>query len=112
MWWVNGRQGGGYSKLTIFESTRFKFDVHLLKLPTGSKVPWHLDPAPPGFEHHRANMELRKARRGGFTIFKRGAKFHIANRVYHFRPDTERHFVSEVHDGSILMFSIGWLRKI
>lgn len=109
--WQDGRQGGGYSKLTIWQSKRFKFDVYLLKLPLGSKVQWHTDPAPYGFEHHRINVELRSARRGGHTVFERSGKFQVAKRAYHFRPDKEQHFVSPVLDGSILMLSIGWLKN-
>lgn len=114
--WEHGRQGGGYRKLTIAFSKRFKFDLYILVVPTGSEVPPHNDPCPEGFEHHRVNVTLWKADIGGETKFVRfpgslQPSFDIAPRHYHFRPDEVMHFVDRVLLGNLWLLSFGWLRK-
>lgn len=57
MKWIEGRQKTGYSKIPIFESLRF--DLHLLKYPTGVGIPRHVDETP-GYKHYRINIASTK----------------------------------------------------
>lgn len=110
--WEHGRQGGGYSKFTILFSRTLNLDMYLLRLPMGSMVQHHVDPAPLGYEHHRVNITLRSAQKGGVTYFEMPNERPVrAPKHYHFRPDIVRHFVTPIMKGKILMLSIGWLRK-
>lgn len=115
MWlrWQKGRQESGYSKMLLARSSLLKFDVYLLKLPTGSSVPIHRD-AVEGFNHFRLNITLRFARDGGFTLVQPAAGMFYElkdKRAYMFRPDYQSHMVTEVRAGSVWLLSIGWLRK-
>lgn len=113
--WESGRQGGGYRKLTLISSKRFRFDCHIIVLPSGSKVRPHKDPSPEGFEHHRINITLRRPRWGGRTfIAQKGYNknlIHEARRAYKFRPDLQLHSVDECVSGSLWLLSFGWLKK-
>lgn len=112
--WEHGRQGGGYSKLMLAVSKRLRFDCYLIRLPTGSRVNWHNDPAPEGFEHHRINITLRRPRVSGLTLIYdlEGKRPRIEERqVYRFRPDVQRHRVTPIKEGELLLLSIGWLRR-
>ncbi len=117
--WEEGRQNGGYKKLTLAFSKRLKFDCYIIVLPKGASAPWHRDPSPEGFEHHRFNLTLRKPRLGGVTNIdyhvEQGStlspSYYTPGRWYTFRPDAYRHCVSEVIAGSLVLFSFGWLRK-
>ena len=112
--WQGGRQGGDYSKLLVAKSARLRFDLYVLRFPTGSQVKMHQDPAPEGFEHHRVNWTLRFARRGGLTLIECGdRKMRLEERrLYRFRPDTRKHLMPEVKEGEVLMVSFGWLKKV
>lgn len=70
MAWDKGRQGSGYFKKKLFESTLLRCDLYLLKIPAGVGVPEHTDPAPDGFNHWRLNIELGSMARTGQTIVK------------------------------------------
>ena len=106
MKWVEGRQGSGYYKLKIWESKLFKFDIYLLKYPTGSYIDKHLDPAPLHFDHHRLNIILKKPEKGG-TFALDGVE--QTGRIYKFRPDKQEHSLSRIETGSRYLLSIGWL---
>lgn len=118
MWfrWKDGRQGGGYSKFALCTSKHLKFDLYLLRLPTGTEVKPHIDPAPIGFEHHRINLTLRFAKKGGLTLIAKQAEEQCfryeAARLYRFRPDLNVHFLTQIKEGSMLILSLGWLKKI
>ena len=56
--WIEGRQGGGYAKLPIIVSERFKFDIYILRYPPNFALSKHNDPCPDGYEHHRINIRL------------------------------------------------------
>lgn len=118
--WEHGRQNGGYSKLKLIEFRRFRFDLYLLRFPEGAHVPFHRDPAPEGFEHHRVNITLRHADRGGLTLIARQPELgqletpkyrYEDRRWYRFRPDTHTHMMTSVRSGSVLLLSFGWITK-
>lgn len=106
--WKSGRQGGSYMKFLILSSERFKFDMYLLKYPTGSYISDHKDPVQEGFEHHRVNVVLNKNFKGGkFVIMGKSQE----GRIHKFRPDKFKHKVTLVKEGTRYVFSIGWLKK-
>ena len=107
--WEYGRQGSGYQKLMLASSKYFKFDMFIIRIPQGVRVPKHVDPALTGFANHRFNFTLKKPDVGG-TTFIQGVK--QVGRGYIFRPDIAEHEVSEVLDGELVLISIGWLTKI
>lgn len=114
--WEAGRQGGGYEKMKLFESRRFKFDLYLLRYREGSEVKPHTDPAKNGYKHFRLNLILKEAEEGGrflisppMLVEKVGLNF---RRLKLFRPDIQKHAVTQVLKGTRLVLSLGWLRKI
>jgi hypothetical protein len=117
--WEHGRQAGGYSKLLLARSALLKFDVYLIRMPTGSVVMPHRDPVKPGFEHHRVNITLCRAHRGGVTVIEGDDVVDLVHpimhpmydRAYHFRPDMREHAVTKITSGSLWLLSIGWLRR-
>jgi len=116
MKWKEGRQGDGYRVLTLFSSKRFKCDLHLVVVPSGSGVPWHLDPATDGYEHHRVNLTLQRPAAGGETWIDSPTAIsgieHQTKRLYRFRPDLARHVVTPVRAGKLALLSFGWLAKL
>jgi hypothetical protein len=109
--WRFGRQGGGYSVLTLFSSKRLRLDVHLIRMRQGDAVPWHIDPAPEGFKHFRFNFILRRPKLGGW-FEARGptdALLVRTSRAMLFRADTLEHRVTAIERGSRLVLSVGWL---
>jgi predicted 2-oxoglutarate/Fe(II)-dependent dioxygenase YbiX len=114
-----GRQNTGYSTLTLFSSKLFKCDAYILKYPTQSYIPEHIDSAPPGYIHNRINIEFPTNHLGGEYIenppenskYKGktksfgGFKF---NRIY---PSETKHSVALVTHGTRIVFSFGWLSK-
>lgn len=106
--WVGGRQGGRYFKFLIMTSGRFKFDMYLMKYPTGSFIDYHKDGAPEGLKHHRINFVLNKNFKGGKFIIKGKAQ---EGRIHKFRPDIYKHKVTKIKEGTRYVFSIGYLRK-
>lgn len=112
--WQEGRQGTGYlKKLLWFGPTPFStvwFDIHLLKFPVGSGIPWHVDRVNPGEKHYRLNVYLKGARRGGEFLSKKkpivnGGFFQL------FRPDINAHMVTKVEEGTRYVLSIGWVTE-
>ena len=113
--WEEGRQSGGYRKLTLAASKWLKFDCHLIVLPEGSEVPEHTDPAPGGYVHHRINITLTFAKRGGITWIRSLGDWDwplpMTDRIYRFKPSINPHGVMKVESGALRLLSIGWLRK-
>lgn len=113
--WDTGRQGGGYSKLLLAFSKHFRFDCYILLLPRWTTINQHVDPSPPGFEHHRVNITLWKPKFGGLTFVSKPNSKNLpyleARRAYHFRPDIQPHSVSCVFSPMLVLFSFGWLKK-
>jgi hypothetical protein len=111
--WVEGRKDSGYSKLKLLESKFLKFDMYILKFPTGSYVEPHHDKVE-GHEHHRLNVILNKKFTGGMFCIRREIRnfylFQEHNRIIKFRPDEQLHAVSQVLSGTRYVLSIGWLK--
>jgi hypothetical protein len=106
--WKEGRQGTGYKVLTLINSERFEFDLHVLKYETGTSIPKHKDPAKPGYEHHRLNIVLKQAERGGEFVL---GPLYSSARINKFRPDITPHAVCLIEKGTRYVLSIGWLKK-
>jgi len=106
--WEKGRQNSGYEKLRVLLSNRFKFDVYILKYPEGSVIQSHVDKVDEIFEHHRLNIVLKKAKKGGVFSCNDTAK---TGRIHYFRPDIMKHKVSKIELGTRYVLSIGWLKK-
>jgi len=106
--WAQGRKMTHYYKMAILSSEKYKFDMYLLKFPTGSYIDNHRDPAPEGMEHHRINFILNKSFKGGKFVI--GGKSQ-EGRIHKFRPDKFTHKVTKIKEGTRYVFSIGYLRK-
>jgi hypothetical protein len=93
----------------LLATSRFlvRFDLYLLRYPTGSSVPAHVDPVD-GQRHFRLNVVLREATVGG--RFMCVSPIFETRRIKVFRPDLSEHSVSEIRDGSRLVLSLGWVR--
>jgi hypothetical protein len=115
MKWEKGRQNGTYEKLLILQSAVVPFDIYLLRYVPGSYIAIHNDPVP-GCSHHRVNIELRRAKRGGrFEVVRRLSKLDKLkktwfNRITWFRPDKLDHYVTRIEEGTRYVLSIGWLK--
>lgn len=100
--WEDGRQGTGYFKLNLMDiyaggdsllgavrsrllnaikrrlglpdglKLQRRNDFWLLYYPEGSSVPWHVDPAPPGAKHWRANVCVTAPKEGGAFVVRNG----------------------------------------
>lgn len=102
--WVEGRQGGGYERLTLL---RYKFvDMHILRMFPGSVVPPHTDKLTDGRKHYRANLILQAAKCGGQFIAS--STIFSSNRLFIFRPDESEHEVTTVIEGTRYVLSLGW----
>ncbi|GHA11080.1 hypothetical protein GCM10008090_21050 [Arenicella chitinivorans] len=105
--WRGGRQASGYDKLFLGGAHwPIRFDIYLLRFPTGSCVPEHKDEVDDG-QHYRLNIVLRNAREEG--VFNYEAPIFETRRIKFFRPDTSLHSVSKIEAGVRYVFSIGWL---
>ena len=110
--WEPGRQGTGYEKLKLFNrwkfSSRFKWDLYLIRYPVGSGIPRHMDSVPK-HRHYRLNIYLWNAKVGG-TPEHDGAIF--SNRFFtFFRPDLCVHSVSPVVMGTRYVLSFGFVQR-
>jgi hypothetical protein len=99
---VPGRQGTGYEKLKLFSA--LFFDSYVLRFDEGSYIPEHVDIVD-GFNHFRLNVILRNADEGG--EFRCDNVLSIFGRVHLFRPDIEKHLVTEIHSGRRIVLSFG-----
>lgn len=107
--WEAGRGNSGYQKMLLATGTRkwlLLFDLYLLRYPKGARIVWHTDPAIYGMRHVRINLVLKHAVGGHFIcdhcLFRLG-------RLAIFRPDLERHMVTEVDAGTRYVLSMGFL---
>lgn len=104
--WEEGRQHTGYFKKLIRRSTfPIGHDILLLKYPKGARIPWHLDPVE-GKKHYRMNVELNSSFDGGNFETEHDVMFSMGP-VNIFRPDKNKHRVTEVTDGTRYLFSVG-----
>lgn len=101
--WERGRRDSGYDKLLLVEGRRF--DVYLLRFPTGSFVPPHRDPID-GVGHLRLNLVLIPARSGG--EFECDAAILDRPRIKLFRSDLHAHAVTRVEAGTRWLLSFGF----
>lgn len=101
--WEDGRGRSGYGKWPIIKPTPW-FDCYFIRYPEGSCLSHHVDPAK-GRRHYRLNIVLKEAKLGG----KFDCEKTIINtrHIKFFRPDLYVHAVSEVYEGTRLIFSIG-----
>lgn len=106
--WQAGRQGTGYNKLCLLQSSRLMCDAYLLYYPEGSEITPHTDPVQAG-KHFRLNIMLKRAESGGEFVCEnaifRGFRMNL------FRPDSSVHSVTRINKGYRVMLSIGWVRK-
>ena len=100
--WEPGRQRSGYAKLLLLEGRRF--DVYLLRFPTGASVPAHRDPLV-GAGHLRANLIVVAPERGG--EFECEHAIVDWPRFKLFRPDLVTHAVRPIEAGTRWVVSFG-----
>lgn len=106
--WEKGRQDSGYFKKLIRRSEwPIGHDILLLKYPTGSKIEWHKDPVDHG-EHYRLNVVLNKDFSGGEFESESGVLFSFGPITF-FRPDKNKHRVTEIKNGTRYVFSFGFV---
>lgn len=105
--WQDGRQGTGYQRMLLLTASwPVPFDCYLLRYPTGSFIPQHVDPVEPGAQHFRLNVILKRARSGGNFVVKHC--LWANSRIKLFRPDQEPHEVLRVTQGERWVLSFGW----
>lgn len=112
--WTDGRQGSGYK---IFYMWNWLFDFLIIRYPTNSFIHWHNDPVPAPLKHHRINIVLWEAEKGG--EFERQLDLHNGQRTFQktkqrfmrFRPDIEKHMVHRITKGERWVLSLGWTTK-
>lgn len=102
MKWEPGRQNAKYEKLVLCKLSFF--DINIIKIPTGTRIPWHVDIIPRK-KHYRLNIELVKPKIGGKFMGK--TIFQIP-RITLIRPDRDMHAVTEIFEGHALILSIGF----
>ena len=110
--WKEGRQETGYFKCKLAGGRRW--DCYLLKYPVGSYLPDHIDPVDVGREHHRINVVLKRAERGGNFYISQHPRFADLSkkRIIKFRSDIYRHGLTPVIKGTRYVLSIGWIKDI
>jgi len=110
MKWVPGRLGSGYFKFPLASASLFGygFDSFILKMPEGSVIKKHIDPAIFGKRHFRVNFIFRHADEGGVFILTDGFGLRDVRRVNIFRPDVEEHLVTRVNKGTRYALSVGF----
>lgn len=106
--WDEGRQGSGYRVLTLVNNSQIKFDMHLIHYPEKSSIPPHKDPANFQQRHYRLNIEVKRPKKGG--QFECEQCIFRWWRIALFRPDEQQHSVTQIEEGTRMVFSIGWLR--
>jgi len=84
MRWIEGRQGGAYSKLKLFQLSFM--DCWLIKYAPNYSMPKHKDSVE-GKKHFRLNIEL--SGKGKFICEK--TIVNIFNKIILFRPDLYEH---------------------
>jgi len=105
--WQKGRQRSGYDKMLLAALIwPFKFDMYLLRFPTGSEIAPHTDKVLSG-RHFRLNIVIIEAHEGG--DFCCSATIFETRRIKLFRPDLYEHAVTRIDSGCRYVFSIGWV---
>ena len=101
MKWQQGKLNTNYQKLVICNFGFF--DINLIKIPTGTTIPWHTDPII-NKRHYRLNIDLIKPSVGGHF---HGKSIWKLPRITLIRPDIHPHNVSEIFRGHAIILSIG-----
>jgi hypothetical protein len=122
--WEPGRQQTGYQKLAIKEEAPrslldktlvllapyrpLEWDCFLLRYPTHSEVPAHIDPPlAKGWRHMRLNAVVKQSMMGG-DLFLDGEVVPLLERdALLFWPDQSQHQVSYIERGERLLWSVG-----
>lgn len=99
--WISGRQQSGYSKMLLSQGKNW--DCWILKYPSGSEIPTHIDSVP-NKRHYRFNFILKKAVGGKFS----GQTILNLDRLIFFRPDICPHSVSKIESGTRYVLSFGF----
>lgn len=105
--WKRGRQNDtGYRVLTLIRSKfPIPFDIHIIHYPRGASLGLHRDPNSTG-RHYRLNLELWRGKGGDFICDETIVNW---KRLHIFRPDINAHGVTEVTEGTRVVFSLGWI---
>lgn len=107
--WEKGRQETGYSKMLIGTATfPFPWDIYILKYPTGSEIPPHVDGVTDR-KHYRLNIIVKKPEKGGEFFCEK--TIINTDRIKLFRPDLYKHLLTKVEKGERYVLSIGWAPK-
>lgn len=104
MKWKKGRQKTKYYVLTLISF--WFFDLHVIKIPANSWIPWHTDPVT-GRRHFRLNIHFGKYRGGNFICPDRIFSW-FRNKIVFFRPDINQHKLSKVKAGTQYILSFGF----
>lgn len=121
-----GRQGTGYFKLFVKDHPRLQWliqrslsilekpaedefwDAWLLRYPSGSYIPRHLDEAEMfGKKHHRMNAIVDNGGIGGTLVVYNEEITLLSGDAYVFRPDIMPHEVTRVEGQDRLVWSVG-----
>jgi hypothetical protein len=122
--WEPGRQKTGYQKLSISEEAPrslldktlallapyrpLKWDCFLLRYPTYSEIPDHLDPPlAEGWRHLRLNAVVKQSMIGGDLFLDGEVVLLVERDAILFWPDQSRHQVSYIERGERLLWSVG-----
>lgn len=123
---VPGRQGTGYDKLDVrsdpqlrdlidrslwalgYDAEQLHWDAWVLRYKEGASIPPHTDEAGVfGMRHHRLNAMVQAADLGGKLFMeKQGVAFPDGWALV-FVPDVIEHAVTEVAEGTRLIWSVG-----
>lgn len=121
--WLRWRLGRtsphNYHKMLLLIVPAF-LDCYILRFKQGSSIDWHTDPVSDAFTHHRLNIYIKRAKKGGRIMSKRivldgekrGAiKLTLKHKLRfdYMRPDITEHAVEKVEEGSAYILSIGWI---
>lgn len=93
--WIEGRQGTGYLKKSIFQGSFY--DCWLIKYPPNTNIPPHKDPVK-NKKHYRLNVILK-----GKGDFKCEKCILNLGKIVLFRPDKYTHSVSNGNNERLVL---------
>lgn len=107
--WKEGRQGSGYYKMLLAQSSiLFCWDLYLIKFPEKSFITDHKDPVK-NKRHFRLNFVLSKAKSGGIFVCEDRGLLFDKNRITLFGPDIALHSVTKIDKGTRYVLSFGFI---
>lgn len=119
--WEPGRQGGGYHKRNIENLRPMRrivvralaelgeptlYDAWLMRYPSGSSIPPHIDPQISGMQHVRLNAIINRGFGGLLRVSEVDLPLDEGD-AYIFRPDLVKHEVGIIETGTRLVLSVG-----